>query len=277
MKKSFIAIISVLAGAFMFTSCQKDDAEPVAPVLPPVESIMPDLSSFSPVTKAGSRNEYFAYVADYVINNWQTVFEQIINIPIQGFQAFVNIHPVYQGDGMWMWQCEVKDGFTTYTVSLVGKEKEDNMVEWSLAVSSEGLFTLKNFVWLTGESTRDGLKGNWKVAVGPTDFISPTDVVVTSEWVCNDSHEIQKVDLTYALAHMCCGINPFFHNSTISYMAYATCKAYDHSVSAYYNHMGLGWWKAEVEWNESNGSGQVKCSSKWGDGDWHTWPAITAE
>lgn len=279
MKKSNIAIVSFLAGACIFASCQKNDAEASAPVLPPVESIMPDLSSFNPVTKADadSRNEYFAYVADYVINNWQKVFEQVINIPVQGFQAFVDIHPVYQGNGMWLWQCDVRDGFTTYTVSLVGKVKRNSMVEWELAVSSKGLITLKNFVWLTGESTKDGLKGNWKVSVGPTDLISPTDVIVTSEWECNSAKEVQKVDLTYALGHMCCGINPFFHNSTISYMAYATDDAYDHSVSAYYNHMGLGWWKADAEWNASNGSGQVRCSSKWGDSDWHKWPATVSE
>lgn len=273
MKKSIIAIAAVLAGITLFSSCQKDNVEPTAPVLPPVESIMPDLTSFNPVTKADSRNEYFAYVADYVVNNWQTIFEQIINIPIQGFQAFVNIQPVYQEDGMWLWQCDVKDGFTTYTISLLGKEKKNSMVEWELAVSCEGIFTEKNFVWLTGESTKDGLKGNWKVNVGPTDIISPTDVLVTSEWECDVNHKIKQVDLTYQLGHLCCGINPFFHNSKLSYMAYATDNAYDHSVSAFYNHMGLGWWKADVEWNATDGSGRVMCSSKWNDGDWHAWPA----
>lgn len=277
MKKSTIAFVSFLAGITIFSSCQKNDVEKTAPVLPPVESIMPDFTSFNPATKADSRNEYLAYVTDYVISNWKTVYEQIINIPINGFKAFVDIQPVYQGNGMWLWRCDVSDGFTTYTVSLIGKEKRGDMVEWELAVSSEGLFALKNFVWLTGESTKDGLNGSWKVSVGPTDIISPTDVVVSSDWECYDNHQIRKVDLTYALGHMCCGINPFFHNSTISYMAYATSDAYDHAVSAYYNHMGIGWWKADVEWNAADGSGQVKCSSKWNDGNWHSWPSMVSE
>lgn len=275
--KNILKVIVVASVVLLSTSCQKENTDQTAPILPPVESVKVDLSTFTgTATKAGDCNEYFQYVVESIIANWNTLYEQIINIPVQGFEAFVNIHPVQQGDGVWMWQCDVKDGFTVYTVSLVGKEKR-NHVEWELAVSSEGLFTLKNFVWLTGTSSKDGREGEWKVAVGPTDLISPTDVAVTSRWECNANRRISKVELTYELAHICCGINPFFHNSKITWMATATDPAYNHSISAYYNHMGLGWWQADVEWNSENGAGRVKCADKWNDGGWYMWPAHVSE
>ena len=210
------------------------------------------------------------------MSNWQTLFEQIINIPIDGFEQFVHISPVNKGKGVWEWRCDVKDGFTTYTVSLLGKEQK-NTVDWELSVSSEGLITLKNFVWLTGESSKDGREGEWRVAVGPCDIISPTEVVVESQWKCDVNRTVTEVVLTYELGHICCGINPFFQNSRITYLRHASSPDYDHSVNAYYNHMGLGWWSADVEWNAENGAGRVMCSSKWNDGDWHAWPALVTE
>lgn len=279
MKHIFKVIVVAFAAVIMLSGCNKEDFSTSAPKLPPIESVKIDLSTFAgtPATKGNtSWNEYYQYVVESVLNNWNTLYEQIINIPLQGFEAFVNIQPVYQGDGVWMWQADFKDGFTTYTVSLLGAEKRD-CVEWELAVSSEGLFTLKNFVWLTGTSTKDGREGEWKVAVGPTDLISPTDVIVTSNWQCDANRKVTKVELTYELSHLCCGINPFFHNSKITWMASASDSDYDYSISAYYNHMGMAWWSADVEWNATNGAGRVKCANKWNDGAWYMWPAIITE
>ena len=277
MKNSIKVIVIALAAATLLAGCKKDQVPSSAPILPPVESVRIDLSTFTgTATKSDYCNEYFQYVVESVISNWNTLYEQIINIPVNGFEAFVNIQPVYQGDGVWMWQCDVRDGFTTYTISLLGEEQKDH-VDWELAVSSEGLFTIKNFVWLTGTSSKDGREGEWKVAVGPTDLISPTDVAVTSNWQCDVNRKISKVELTYELSHLCCGINPFFHNSKLTWMAYATDDAYDHSISAYYNHMGMAWWSASVEWNSNDGSGRVKCADKWNDGAWYMWPGHVSE
>lgn len=275
--KTILKVIVVASFILFPASCQKENAIRTAPILPPVESVKVDLSTFTLTpTKADGHNEYFQYVVESIIANWNTIYEQIINIPVQGFEALVNIQPVQQGDGVWMWQCEVKDDFTTYTIYLLGKEKP-NLVDWELAVSSEGLFTLKNFIWLTGTSSKDGRQGEWKVVAGPADLISPTDVAVTSNWERDADHRISRVEITYELTHQCCGIDPFYHKSRITWMATATDPAYDHSINAYYNHMGLGWWQADVEWSSGNGCGRVMCSSKWKDGDWHAWPALLNE
>ena len=274
--KKLVLFIAVALSVSVFDSCQKEYSE-TAPVLPPVESIMPDLTSFGAVTKASAnKNEYYAYVADYVMSNWQTLFQQIINVPIEGFEQFVHIYPVNKGNGIWEWHCDVKDGFTTYSIFLLGKE-ERNHVNWELSVSSEGLITLKNFVWLTGESSKDGREGEWKVLVGPCDLLTPTEVAVKSKWECDASRSVTKVELTYELGHLCCGINPFFQNSKITYLKSASSSDYNRSVNAYYNHLGLGWWSADVEWNTENGAGRVMCNSKWNDGQWHEWPAYVMQ
>lgn len=275
MKKLAVIAMSVFC-AILLCGCQKEEYSKTAPALPPVESIKIDLSSFNTPTKADCRNEYFAYVVDHILNNWQNIFEQLINIPIEGFEQFVKITPVQKSNGTWLWQCEVKDGFTTYTVSLVGREKRD-AVEWELSVSSEGLITVKNFVWLTGESSKDGREGEWRVVSGPTDIISPTDVAVESHWECDVNRVITKVELTYKLDHCFVCLNPFQNDSRITYMRSATSEEYDHSVQTYYNQLGLGWWSADVEWNAENGAGRVMCSSKWNDGAWHSWPGYSSE
>lgn len=264
MKKFTFAVL--LGLCILSASCEKDKGS--APVPPPAATLAVDFSSFA-ATKAGGQtgiDDFFTYASTQALANWVSLFEKVISTPVEAYSRFqMASAPVENGDG-WSWFCTYTDALNQkYSVELYG-EWAGKRVNWEVRVSKDGLLGYEDFCWVTGWSDKDGSCGQWKVKVSPID----TDVVVTSDWKA-DGENVQEVKLTYALNHLCFGINPFFHDSWIIYSASATDPAYDHSVSSSYNHMGLGFWTVNVEWNSETGAGRVNSQNKFGDTMWHCW------
>lgn len=257
--------MAIAACTVLFASCQKDDH---APIPPKAESIALDLSTFSSTaTKAESDDidEFYTFAADQVLANWIKIYEQIINIPVKGYELVINSTPVESGKG-WLWTANYKDPLgQLYTVKLYGEDK-GKKTEWELRVSKDGLLGYEDFCWISGWSSKDGRKGQWSVKVNPLD----TDVLVTIDWTANDS-KLLSSKITYALNHLCCGIHPFFNSSYIEYVAGASDDAYDSTITACYSHMENAFWTVKIEWNSENCSGRVSCESKFGSSEWHCW------
>lgn len=270
--------------SLMFVSCEKEQNKSV-PVPPSVASLEVDLSSFSQAsTKAGDSSleeiftfastkagdstldEFFTFASTQVLQNWMTIYEKIINLPVYAYNLVINSEPTPSGNG-YVWNCSYKDSFgQTYEVNLYG-ENVGERVNWQLNVSKKGLLGFEDFTWIEGWSSIDGKNGQWSVRVSPID----TDVVVKSDWSSSAEGKVERVKLTYTLNHLCLGINPFFNGSYIEYLAEATDPAYDSSITANYNHMGEAFWTVLLEWNSLNGAGRVQSQNRFGDSSWHVW------
>lgn len=265
--KKFFVIAAVAASAMLFASCQKDNH---APVPPKAESLSIDLAEFSaPATKASSDDidAFYTFAADQVLANWVKIFEQVIAIPVHGYELVIDSTPVESGKG-WIWSVTYKDALAqTYTVKLYG-EDAGKKTNWELRVSKDGLLGYEDFCWITGWSSKDGRNGQWSVKVNPLD----TDVLVTIDWTSDDT-KLVSAKVTYTLDHLCCGIYPFFNGSYVEYLAGASDDAYDRTINACYSHMDSELWTVKIEWNSQNCSGRVRCDSKYGNMEWHCWNA----
>jgi len=267
--KKFLVAMTIAIAALLSASCEKENH---APVPPAAETLAVDFSSFqAPATKADAPSdldEFFTFASTQVVANWLTIFQDIINIPVEAYkQLIISSVPVESGKG-WTWTVAYTDGLNqTYKVVLYGEDK-GKKCNWEVRVSKDGIFGYEDFAWVTGWSTKDGHEGQWNVKVNPLD----TDVLVTIDWKASDE-KVETVKITYALDHLCLGINPFFNSSYVVYSASATDEAYDSSLTAYYNQMNLGFWQVDIEWNSENGAGRVRCQDQYNDTDWHCWNA----
>jgi len=196
------------------------------------------------------------------------VFETVAVVPVQ---AYANMNfssePLHSSD-CWRWFSSYTDAIgQTYSVELAGQEVSGRY-EWVISVSKSGILGFENYPWITGWSSKDGRNGQWDVKVGTLD----TDLLVSCAWEA-EGQKVKSVTVNYELGHLCMGIMPFFHGSSITYAAQATDSAYDSSISANYNHLGLGFWAANIEWNSQTGAGRVNCQNRFGNSNWHCWDA----
>ena len=260
--------MAVVLPAFIFASCSKSDK--TAPVPPAAESLAVDFSAFnSAATKALSSDDlesFYEFVSTNVLANWVNIFDGIINIPVEAYkQLLISSAPVQDGKG-WTWTAAYTDALEqVYTVELYGEEAGNN-VNWEVRVSKDGLLGYEDFAWVTGWSAKDGSNGQWNVKVNPLD----TDVLVTLDWTAS-AGKVDTVKITYDLEHLLGDIATFFNDSYIVYSTSATDDAYDHSITAYYNQMGLGFWQVDIEWNSKSGAGRVCSKNQYGDSEWHCW------
>jgi len=265
--KRFLVAMTIAMSALLFASCEKDNH---APVPPAAETLALDFTSFqSTPTKANTAedvDEFFTFASTQVIANWLTIFEQIINIPVEAYrQLVISSVPVESGKG-WTWTVAYTDALKQqYTVVLYGEDK-GSKTNWEVRVSKDGLLGYEDFAWVTGWSSKDGHMGQWNVKVNPLD----TDVLVTIDWAASEQ-KVESVKVTYQLDHLCFGINPFFNSSYVIYSASATDEAYDSSISAYYGQMNQTFIQVNIEWNSTTGAGRINCQSQFGDSLWHCW------
>lgn len=268
MKKLTLAAIATLTAAFLFTSCTDRNEKPQKPILPPLESIVIGLPNDT-ATKASSADKtdpYFNFAANTVLANWSFIFNSIIAIPAHGIEIVMSSTPVESGDGEWLWSGTFKEGLNTYTVKLIGQVEKNVTVNWEVRVSCEGILGYEDFAWITGTSDINGEHGTWSVKVNPRQV----DVLVNSEWAAKDG-QLESVKLTYKLDKIYPGITVGFNDSYVLYERSASSSDYDRSITTHYNHLGLGWWDASIEWNSVSGAGRIICQNEWSNKDWHVW------
>lgn len=265
MKKFLILAASALLAAMTFTSCEKED-NGNAPVLPSVETIkikMPEKA----VTKADvdPAFNYNAYI-EQMLENWNKIYETIINIPVHGFELASNVTPVKDGK-TWTWSVIVTEGLSSYEVSINGTVIRKDHVDWEIKVSGASFWNKWNktdYAWITGTSALDGSEGSWRVMAGPS-----TDVVLVSiDWLAKDC-QVQSVKVSYELDQLFGGILATFNGSYVEYSNAASSDEYTDTIVAHYNQKGLGFIDAIVEWNDQTGEFRIKSEADFGDLEWH--------
>ncbi len=241
---------------------------------PSVESLSIDFAKIPikpSATKAGDNidpgyTNDLSPITDVIYDIWQHIYNSIIDIPVNCFEAVVSVQPVENGKGEWLWETTVTNAFHTYTVSLIGVEK-GKKVNWELQVSRDGLGGFRNYTWITGWSYKDGSAGAWDISVGPHD----TSVMITAEWAAVN-HDVQSVKLTYNLDHKCGMISEFFNGSYVELLHNASDPAYDCTLIFHYNQNIINLnIDAVIEWNSTTGNCRVTCNKVYSDANWHSW------
>lgn len=263
MKKIMTIAAAVIMAAMTFTSCQKDEA--TAPVLPSVETIRIKMPSMT-ATKADvdPAYNYNAYL-EKMLENWNKIYESIINAPVKGFELAANVTPVKNGK-TWTWSVIVTEGLKTYEVSVEGTVIREQYVDWEVHVSSN-LWKIGNshdYVWITGRSDLDGSEGSWQIKAGPAFDM----VLVNVDWTAKD-HSVQSVRVSYELDQIFHGILAAFNGSYIEYSDTATSEDYTDTIVAHYNQKGLGYIDTIVEWNDQTCAFRIKSEADFGDLEWH--------
>lgn len=270
MKRIITTIALIAAVCASFVSCQKED-NGIAPVPPSVESLQIAFDKVplkSAMVKSDDIDPGFtrdiSSLTDVIYRLWSHVYNEIANIPVHAFEAVVDVEPVNDGEGHWIWSSGFTAGSNKYTTDLIGTVK-NKIVNWELRVSLDSFLGYRDYTWITGWSNLDGTEGSWDIRVSPID----TDVVVRSDWQAAGG-QVQRVRLSYALDHNCGIIGAFFNGSYAEFSRSASDPTYDTSLTLRYNQSLLKMnVDASVEWNSSTGACRLLCKDIFSDTDWH--------
>ena len=282
MKKLYASLVVAGCICLAAISCEKDNTVRQAPVIPSVETIKIDLSAI-PVTKTTKAGETTTKVTEVgaismmgpetkasvfeavtgftgvLTNLWYYIYEDVLNIPIEGLSIVSDAQPTDEG-GIWLWEVSDYDYLgQLYDVKLTGEEKGKKVL-WELNVSCDGLNGYQNYTWITGWSLKDGSAGQWSVNASPNN----TDILIKSDWLAENG-EVQSCRITYDLAHGKGTLSEFYNGSYIEYAHAATDPAYDKTLYVNYFQIGDINANATVEWN---GTTQL-CRYKLGNSDWY--------
>lgn len=255
MKKIFHFIIAAGLVCALFSSCQKDDFVSVPPTPPSLQSLKIDCSALPTATKSGEVNP-----AAVFLTFWEGIYNSIINIPVGGFEAAVNVQPQYV-DGTWVWDSQYK----SYKVRLVASE-DGNKYNWELQVSGNHWGRTEYFTWIKGWSRKNGGSGEWSILVGPDD----TEVLITSEWVA-DEGEVKYTSLNCSVDHAIGTFFEFYNNSNVTYTRGASDNSYDSTIVISYSQIGNIDIEVVVEWNSKTGDCRIKSPVFYFDSKWHDW------
>jgi hypothetical protein len=189
LNSSLAMIIIYIVMIAQLTGCSGDDEDANiaetdisnAPILPPSESMMIDLSAFSngeseipaiPVldSEAQSSSEQPMAFSDQNFANATMLIEEIngsvvspITFPAGLFNMAREHQPTPMDDGSWLWSYSVTYDFIVVDAKLTGF-KENGQNYWSMNVSVENpIMPITDFEWYTGVCTEDDTSGSWQI------------------------------------------------------------------------------------------------------------------
>lgn len=270
MKRSvFYSVIFLFLAGFTFTSCEKDDT-PVAPELPPMESLAMDFSDFddpnyagaaakSIETSAGSMPSYQNYGHAFLnVAFWNTLSSLTIAVPVATYAAALQADPVYLGDNTWEWEFSLDVGMETYTARMVAQRLSNEEFKSEMFVSKSGMSGFEDFKWVEGVVRYDRTHATWTLYESPS---SPAELL-TIEW--NKDWEAETSDITYTIIKEGSEENG-------SFIKFEILDADDfnarYSVTTSTNEL-------VIEWNRETKAGHIKDAEKFGDEMWHCWDEL---
>ena len=166
--------LTVLLTVFTFLiACdsQEDIVAPSEPQLPPSESMMPDFSLFSEMSKQGATpeggrvqtflpNATIAYI-NYVV--WNTLISIDMALPVAAFSNSFNHEAEYDAENeQWVWAYDVATGGDTYQAELTGKIGDSSFL-WEMYASKKGDEDFQRVLWFSGTSDFDERGGSWTI------------------------------------------------------------------------------------------------------------------
>lgn len=163
-------VLLVIAALFISLGCDKnpnDPEEPVAPTLPPAQSMQLDMSAFGTPQSLGktadplSQTNFNNAVIRVAIVN--TVVAAHLVVPTTIFAAAISEKPVLGTDGKFHWIYQITWGLTTFEADLAGWIDPTKLkINWEMYVTNPlHQPTLDKFLWYDGWASLENQNGQW--------------------------------------------------------------------------------------------------------------------
>lgn len=258
MKYTILKFLSVLfaitfVSILVFTSCEKDEDEGTAPVIPPQSAFVMDFSDFSSQSKSAdvlltSGNWGYA-VINITVWNFFTTLSMVI--PVASYVEAFNHEPEYQGDATWKWSYSF---LNVYTADLYGKVQSDS-VEWKMYITKSGEFN--EFLWYSGTCDIAATGGYW---IFNKSYLE-NHKLLQVDWTRDKANETGTIKYT--------NIEPGGDENG-GYIYYG--KTLETPYNAFFDIYNKGEDNLiNIEWSKEDHSGRVKSEDYFGDTEWHCW------
>ncbi|MBK8503473.1 MAG: hypothetical protein IPL46_15415 [Saprospiraceae bacterium] len=261
----FLAILTVS----LFQSCVKDpivsDQNQTAPSLPPLESLLMPFAGFTDADtsdlapgKNNSRGVETHWNWFYSVSNvvaWNTILTVGFAVPVASFAEAFNHQAVYQGNSIWLWSYNFVLNNQVFKAELTGEILNAQEIQWDMYIVPTNGFS--KIHWFTGTMSDDGHQGIWKLFYEP----DQRDRFITIEYAGPNATTAAFIRYTNTAP------NEADNGSYIEYRE-NTNSPFDRGYNVYRADDDS---LLEIEWNEGNHSGRVKCPSHFNDNEWRCW------
>ncbi len=268
MKKFILSLLLVAFFSVFTISCEKDN-EPVAPELPPYESMVIDFSKLKVDATKSIGNVDTTTMANWQfakgnVGFWSLITGTTLAVPVASFYASFQNKANYLGDNKWQWSYEVK-GFTSKIIARLTGELMTDEIKWEMYITKEGIGGYAEFKWFEGVSDINRESGQWTL-YHSYDF---QEEVLTIDWE-KDSDVIGMVKYTYVRK-----LNNA-RETEPGYGSYLTFGLQEGDYNAFFNIYFYDIWSqsmvnVDIEWSTTEYFGHVKAPHKFDDELWHCW------
>ena len=252
--KQLTAILLVLTLVISITSCDKEPVDQ-RPELPPIESLVMDLSDFSqlPAGAKGTSETYENFFQAYLtVQFWSWASLATVALPATAYANALHQDPEYLGDQTWEWSfgLDLQEG--SFEVVLTGERINNEEFSMAMVIYSSEL-PEQGMKWFDGVVRYDHTHAEWN--------LYGEEGVKMLEAVWNKDYETEAGDLTYTY------VEPDQEESG-SYIMYSYMpeEVYDASFS-----ISLSGGMTVIEWNTETLEGRIQSESEFGDSEWHCW------
>ena len=161
-------LIALLSG-YLLSCSQEDDPQAAteAPEVPPAATLEMKLYSFSEEDASNGRTMAEGYwnvahaKVGFVV--WSNIIKLQLAVPTIALAEAFKQQPIVVEEGKWLWTYSV-DLDANYQVKLYANDRGNQQVGWEMYLSKEGEY--KDYLWVTGTSTRSMESGAWTVNEG---------------------------------------------------------------------------------------------------------------
>jgi hypothetical protein len=275
MKTKFLT--SMLAMALIFSvSCSKTDekVDPDAVELPPYETMAVDFGDFmddsSNSGKIASTNAKVGNNWLYprvVVGLWNTALFTTLAVPVASFKSAFAHRPVFLGDNTWQWSYTV-DGFTSQYAARLTGEVSGDVIIWKMYVTKSGIGAFDEFMWFSGESSKNGTHGHWVL----NQSADRPNKMLRIDWE-RANEEIGSIRYSWVRDLKDDESTDLFKDSYLEYGlqdgdydVFYNVHAYDENMEEFVD--------VNIEWNRTSYFGRVMSPSYFQDEIWHCWDTL---
>ena len=250
--------IVILILAVTMSGCEKDN-DPVAPDLPPLSTLVMDLTEFVDQKSMPVDNGAKAVVSNWghAAGNvvfWNTVLTVNLIVPVASFYEAFNHEGIYEGNNEWVWSYNFMAGGASYKAELHGFLQTDTIL-WKMYISKENVF--QNFLWYSGTHNLQRTAGQWILYKSPESQISYLQI----DWTRSATDDTGNIKYE---------IIDDGDDNYESYIDYGRTNGtpFDRYYDIYLSQIQN---LVEIEWSKTTKEGRVKDYYFFEDMLWHCW------
>ncbi len=231
------------------TSCVKP--EKIPPVLPPVESILLDLSFFKEAT--GEESTYYNDAVEEIVF-WQILINDSFSFQKDLLETVLDNELEYQAEQTWLINDELIRNNKSYDILLFCIDETDT-VRSKLYFSIDTTYI--NLLTYDGISFNDNSQGNW--IINKPDTLNTYIKFLTVNWNIY-SEENKEIKFTNSL--------PGGDNGNYILSKDSTDGIYDSYINLY-NKANEN--RTIIQWNSLTNKGRIQDLLKYSNEDWYCW------